>query len=117
MLGDSYFRWANATFLPPTSMSISYSNNERILLSEAGTEVGVITRLQKQVVNCVWQCTSTLKNDILQKCAVPKTTVQIGTSPVFNARARVQSCQLVDGSIYADRTDGLWVVNVQFTEV
>lgn len=117
MLTDQYFRWANENYIAPTTLSITYNNNERILLSEAGTEVGVITRLQKQVITAVWQCTSTLKNDILQKCTVPNTLIQIGTSPSFYARARVQSCQLADNSLYADRTNGLWIVQVQFTEV
>lgn len=117
MLGKDYFRWANAPFLAPTSLSIAYTNNERIMLSEAGTEVGVITRLQKQVITAVWQCTYSVKNEILQKCTAPKTMLQIGTSPSFYARARVQSCELVVNSEYADRTNGLYIVRVTFTEV
>ena len=117
MLGKDYFRWANAPFLAPTSLSISYTNNEKILLSEAGTEVGVITRLQKQVINATWQCSYAVRNEILQKCMVPKSLLQIGTSSSFYARARVQSCQLVPNSEYADRTNGLWIVQVRFTEV
>lgn len=117
MLGKDYFRWANAPYLAPTSLSISYANNERIMLSEAGTEVGVITRLQKQIISAVWQCSYSVKNDILEKCTVPKTLIQIGTSPAFYARARVQSCDLVENSEFCDRTDGLYIVRVTFTEV
>lgn len=116
MLTKNYFYWGNHSFYAPTSLQIRYTNNESIALSEAGQEIGVITRLQKRTVTATWNCSSTTKNEIKTRCMNATTSINCGDG-FFECRPRLQACNLVTNSEYADRTDGLWVVTVIFTEI
>lgn len=119
MLGK-YIKWTSGldtvTLPNPTAMTESYSNNEVISLSEAGTEIGNVTRLQKKTFTCTWNASSTLKTTLETMCAEPRSLLTIaGTSHYY--RARIISAVLVANSEWADRTNGLWTIRVTLTEV
>lgn len=119
---DTYMIWTDdedvtAMPIPSTPPSIRYSNNESISLSEAGTEIGVISRLQKKTFTVTWKLNSDWKDKIEEKCMKATSQLQFGDYPWMTVRARITSCQLAQRSEYAERTNGLWSISVTFTEV
>ncbi len=103
--------------VPSTPPTIRYTNNESISLSEAGTEIGVVTRLGKKVFTVTWVLNSAWKEKIEQKCMKPTSTLDFGEYSAMTVRARITSCALARNSEYLDRTMGLWSISVTFTEV
>lgn len=120
---NSYIKWSDTTYgdlympVPKTAPSIRYANNESISLSEAGTELGVITRLQKKTITVTWRLDSDWKDRIEEKCSCAISKLTFGDYNAMDVRARLVSCSLASGSEYVARTDGLWTIQVQFTEV
>lgn len=103
--------------VPSTPPTIRYTNNESISLSEAGTEIGVVTRLMKKTITVTWRLNSEWKNKIEEKCKNPTSQLIFGEYPEMTVRARITACQLAAQSEYAQRTMGLWSISVTFTEV
>lgn len=116
MLGDGYLTFNSVAIPNPTNMSIQFDNLENVVESEAGTELAVVTRLQKRTFSCGCKCTSTWLSKFRTMCALSSgTLVYLNESIV--CRARIEYVSLVNNSEYADRTDGLWEVTLSFTEV
>ncbi len=119
---DTYILWQDDDGfvympIPSTPPTIRYSNNESISLSEAGTEIGVVTRLQKKVFTVTWVLNSDWKDLIEEKCMKATSTLQFGEYSPMKVRARLTACNLLKRSEYLERTDGLWSMSVTFTEV
>lgn len=120
---DSYIRWTDDSYgdlympVPTSPPQIRFAQNERISLSEAGTEIGDITRLNKKTFNITWLLGSDWIDQIEAKCDLATSTLVFGTRSPMQVRARLVSEQLVKGSEYLNRTSGVWQVTVQFTEV
>lgn len=120
---NSYLRWADDTYpdlyMPPPKNppSIRYANNESISLSEAGTEIGVITRLQKKTIQITWIINSDLYEEVEKRCLRSTSIIQFGPQTPITVRARITAANLLKNSEWIRRTDGLWSVTVQFVEV
>ena len=120
---NSYLRWADDTYpdlfmpTPKNPPSIRYANNESISLSEAGTEIGVITRLQKKTIQITWIINSDLYEEVEKRCLCSTSIIQFGPQTPITVRARITAANLLKGSEWIQRTDGLWSVTVQFVEV
>jgi hypothetical protein len=116
MLGDNYFYW-DGYMTNPSSLRVTFSNNESISLSESGTEIGVITRLQKRTVTTTWACNSATRDMLLEKCKRATCSMSYGTGTGGTWRARVTNMNMADRSQYVARTDGLWTLTIVFSEV
>lgn len=116
MLGDNYFYW-DEYFQNPTSLRVNFTNNESISLSESGYEIGTVTRLEKRTVTCVWNCNSTLRDRILEKCMASTCAMHFGAGTAGTFRPRITSMNMAARSEYASRTNGCWTITVVFTEV
>jgi len=119
---DSYMLWQddeNSVYMPmpKTPPRINYSNNESISLSEAGTEIGEVTRLEKKTFSITWQLNSDWKDLIEAKCKKATSIFEFGDYRPMKVRARINSCTLYPNSEYTARTNGLWIISVTFTEV
>ena len=115
MLGRHYIS-INSTQLPnPTKFKIGYRNIENIKTSEAGDDVGTVTRLLKRTFNATYQCTSGGRDRLKAFCALNSVSMTYNGESI-TARARFVSEDLAENSEYASRTDGLWTVSVQFLE-
>lgn len=116
MLGDNYLVFENVALPNPTSLSISNQSLETVKVSVSGKDLGITTRLKKRTFACTFQCTSTWLDQLFTLCQLTHgALVYRGES--IDCRARMGGYALVQDSEYADRTDGLWNVTVNFLEV
>lgn len=115
-LGNNYLKF-NDVYIPnPESMSVDYENIENVAQSEAGTNLAIVTRLQKRTFNCTFNCTSAWLTNFKSMCGLSSgTLLWLGES--IEAMARITNAALQPYSEHADRTNGLWVITVTFTEV
>ena len=115
-LGNNYLKF-NDVFIPnPESMSVDYENIENVAQSEAGTDLAIVSRLQKRTFTCSFQCTSAWLDKFRTMCGLTSGTLTyLGES--ITAMARISNAALQPYSEHASRTNGLWVVTVTFTEV
>ena len=120
---NSYIRWYDDSFgnlympIPSTPPAIRYTNNESISLSEAGTELGTVTRLEKKTITVTWNLSSDWKDQIENRCKKATSVLEFGDYSPMRVRARLISCQLSKNSEFVERTNGLWTITVQFIEV
>lgn len=115
-LGNNYLKFNNVYIPNPESMTVDYENLENVAYSEAGTNLAIVTRLQKRTFSCTFNCTSTWLSNFKSMCGLSSgTLVWMGES--ITAMARISNAALQPYSEHASRTDGLWVVTVTFTEV
>ena len=120
---NSYIKWSDDSYgeiympCPQNMPQIRYSNNESISLSEAGTEIGVITRLQKKTFTVTWIVNSDYYEQIERRCLKATSTLVFGEHSGMTVRARITAANLIKGSEWIRRTDGLWSITVQFIEV
>lgn len=120
---NSYIRWTDDSYgdlyvpVPQNPPQIRYTNNESISLSEAGTEIGTITRLQKKTITLTMIINSDLYEQVEKKCLLATSSLLFGPQTAIKVRARITAANLLKGSEWIHRTDGLWSVTVQFTEV
>lgn len=115
-LGNNYLKFNNVYIPNPESMTVDYENLENVAYTEAGTSIGIVTRLQKRTFSCTFNCTSTWLSNFKSMCGLNSgTLLWLGES--IEAMARISNAALQPYSEHASRTDGLWVVTVTFTEV
>lgn len=116
MLGSNYLTFESMSIPNPDSFSIDYENIENVAQSEAGTDMSIVTRLQKRTFTCTFSCTSTWLSEFNTLCGLSSgTLVYLGES--ITCRARITNAAMQPYSEYADRTNGLWTLSVTFTEV
>lgn len=116
MLGSNYLKFNNVSLPNPTAFEISFQNIETIKQSVAGTDMGIVTRLQKRTFKGSWNVSSTWLNQFKSLCALSTATLKYQNEDI-TCRARIASQKLASNSEYAARTDGLWTISVTFTEV
>lgn len=116
MLGSNYLTFENVALPNPVSFAISDTNLESVSTSVAGTDMGIVTRLQKRTISCTFNCTSFWLDKIKTLCMLTQGSL-IYRGETIVCRARITGETLVADSEYADRTSGLWTVAVQFLEV
>ena len=116
MLGDNYLEFENVTLPNPATLAVSYQNLETVKSSVAGTDIGIVTRLQKRTIACTFNCTSTWLDNFKTLCNLTSGTL-VFRSESITCRARITGENLAPDSEHAQRTDGLWTVSVQFLEV
>ena len=115
-LGSEYLKFNSVDIPNPSAFNIQYENIEDVVNSEAGTELAIVTRLQKRTFSCSFDCTSTWLNKFRTMCGLSSGTL-VYLSESITCRARIEYATLAPNSEYTNRTDGLWTVTVSFTEV
>lgn len=117
MLGDNYMTIGGLQVPnPKDGIQISFTNIEQTTQSEAGTDLAVVTRLQKRTFAFTANVTSFWLEKYLTLCGLAQTTL-IFNSESITVRARVESASMVADSAYAANTDGLWTVGIKLIEV
>lgn len=101
--------------LPNGSIKPSYNNIEKISQSEAGNDIGIVTRLLKLTLDCSIKCDGHLLSKILAKGSlVDGICTYQGRS--FRARLRVKDNPYQE---YSDKIVGagcLWTVSFSIIE-
>lgn len=116
-LGTNFFKINNTPMLPPTTLSINTESIEDVTVSEAGTDLAVVTRLGKRVFTCTWEgITGALADTLESYAATASVTLQYdGTD--YTCRAREYSRELAKKSYLHATVKGYWTVNIKFTQV
>lgn len=116
MLGSNYLSFNSVSIPNPKDFNIKFQNIETVRQSEAGTDLGIVTRLQKRTFNCSFDCTSTWLAQFKAMCSLTSGTL-LYQSESITCRARITSQKLAKNSEFTARTEGLWTISVSFTEV
>lgn len=118
MLGRRYLK-INGTTIPnpvPGSFQIKFDPDETIELSEAGTELGSVRRLDKRIFSGEWHVTSFWLEVLRDFCLRRTVTLRYqGTN--YTVRARGFDPKLASNSEYTENTEGLWSLKLTFTEI
>lgn len=115
MLGNHYIKLNNQVIPNPTNFKIGYANYDNIKQSEAYTDIGTTNRLMKRTFSFSFNSTSRGAELIKTYCAMTEITITVdGTA--YHGRLRISGEDLQKDSEYCDRTQGLWVLTVTFTE-
>lgn len=118
MLGRRFLQ-INGTAIPnpvPGSFQIEYTPDEVIELSEAGTELGSVRRLNKRTFKGDWQVTSFWLEVLRDFCELRTVTLRYQGQD-YTVRARGFNPQLANNAEYVEGTEGLWTLNLTFTEI
>jgi len=118
MLGRQFLK-VNGSALPAPTVGprTRYKHIENILVSEAGTDMDDVVRLNKRTVSCTFQVSSIWRDKLLTICSNATVSLQIGSETAFNVRPRIQNGDLFDCSYNTPGTDGLYTVSINFEEV
>ena len=117
MLGKRYLS-INGTPIPnPVSgFKIQYDEDETINLSEAGTELGRVRRLNKHDFSGTWQLTSFWLKKFEEWCTM--NTITLTYQGVdYICRMRNYNPQLANNSEYTETSEGLWTIAPTMTEI
>ena len=118
MLGYRYLK-INGTAIPnpvPGTFQIEFTPDETIENSEAGTELGAVKRLDKKTFKADFQVTSFWRQFLENVCKVRTVTLNYqGTD--YTVRARGYNPKLFENSEWTEGTEGLWTINLTFTEL
>ena len=118
MLGDRFLQ-VNGTRIPnpaPGTFKITFDPIENIELSEAGTEIGSVQRLNKREFSGTWQVSSYWLGVLEGFCEL-RTVEVVYRDKAYRCRARGFDPQLFNNSEYVESSDGLWSINLTFTEI
>lgn len=115
-LGYKYLKFNSVDIPNPIQFDIMFDNIEAVAQSEAGTDLAIVTRLQKRTFTCSFQCTSTWLAEFRTMCGLSSGTL-LYQGESITCRARIETANLSPYSEHVQRTDGLWTVAVSFTEV
>lgn len=108
---ESYY-----TFPNPVTWSEEYNNIENTAMSEGGTDLVNVTRLQKRTWNGSFQV-SDYWLGIIKKCASQAQNKIQYKGETINVRTRITGSPLAQFSEYASETDGYYTVAVSFIEI
>lgn len=117
MLGRRYLKVNNVDI--PNAVNgfkYSYGEDETVSLSEAGTELVRVRRLDKLTITGTWHLTSFWKDKFEEWAKTNFVTVTF-QGEEHTCRMRDFNPQLVENSEFTEGTDGLWVVTPTFTEI
>lgn len=115
MLGK-YIKINNKTMPNPTSFSYKYNADENIFMSEAGTQMSNIRRLDRLSFSATYPCSSRLRDELIGYCQEPSVDIELeNNETVITGRLRLNGdITLVEDSEYTTGTEGLWNVPVIF---
>ena len=117
MLGYRFLKINNTPIPNPYSgFKITFTPDETINTSEAGTELVRVRRLNKRTFTGTWQLTSfwLKKFENWSNQATVTVTYQ---GEDYTCRMRGFNPTLAQNSEYSSNTDGLWTVTPTFTEI
>lgn len=117
MLGKRYLS-INGTPIPnPISgFTPTMTADETIALSEAGTEIGRVRRLDKHDFSGTWQLSSFWLKKFEEWCTMNTITLTFQGRD-YICRMRNYNPQLANNSEYVDTSDGLWTISPTITEI
>lgn len=116
MLGYKYITLDGVKIPNPSSLTENYENIEDTGISEAGTDLVAVTRLQKCSWSLTFDCSSfwlAKYKNITKKNTVP----MIYKGETFTVRARITSAALVPNSEHSTQSDGYYTVTMEITEI
>lgn len=115
-LGNNYITLNGMVIPNPKTFKISYQNMESVKTSEVGTDIVLITRLQKRTFDMQFQ-TTTFWGEKLREMAARTTEISMDfRGETIPGRFRFKDQALENGSEFISGTDGLWTGNFQFIE-
>ena len=118
MLGNRFLT-INGTAIPnpvPGSFQIKFDPDETVELSEAGTELGSVRRLDKRIFTGEWHVTA-FWLDLLKSFCTARTVTLTYQGQAYTVRARGYDPKLAANSEYTESTEGLWSLKLTFTEI
>lgn len=117
MLGKRFLKVNNERIPNPVSnFKVNFTPDEVVNISEAGTELARVRRLNKRTFSGTWNFTSFWLKKAEEWCTSPTVTVTY-QGENYTCRARDFSPVLFNNSDYTENTEGLWTVNLTFTEI
>lgn len=114
MLGQ-YLKIDGVQYPNPKKPKSKYSDVKNQNVSEAGDDLYSIVRRQKLTVDYTFQVTSTWREKILEDGKKNEVTLEIAGKE-YRGLLTVLDDELLPGSEYLRRTEGLWTVKVRFAE-
>ena len=117
MLGKRYIKINGEAIPNPVSgFKIQFEADETINLSEAGTELVRVRRLNKRKFSGTWNLTSFWLKKFETWCS--SNSVQVTyQGETYTCRMRDFAPTLADNSEYTDTSDGLWTISPTLTEI
>lgn len=116
-LGYSYLKFNNTVLPWATSNDEKPTHIETIGVSEAGTDLGIVTRLNKLTYSYSFRVTSWWKEKLFSICNLNQGTLYIGGDAGHVVRPRWNGSKLVQDSELTENTNGLYDVSINFYEV
>ena len=117
MLGYDYLKFNNTKLPWAKSDKAKPAHIETIGTSEAGTDLGIVTRLNKFTYTYNFRVSSTWYDILFNICQLAQGTLYINGDAGRVVRPRMQSKDLVKDSQLTAGTDGLYDVTINFYEV
>ena len=116
MLGKRYIKINNEGVPNPTDFDYSFDEDETVSMSEAGTELVRVRRLDKRTFKATWQVSSFWLKKFEDWCKEPTVTVTYQGND-FTCRMRGFGPKLAENSEYVETSDGLWTITLTMTEI
>ncbi len=98
----------------PGTWAPNLNPKENVFETEAGTRKSNIVRLDRLSWSCSFNCTSRMKERILNYCKLPSVICEIDGEEVEGTLRLSGPVGLVERSEYVQGTKGLWIVSVVF---
>lgn len=115
-LGRNYLTLNGVSLPNPDNWQIKYNHIESVKQSEAGDDLGIVTRLNKRTFSASFNSTSYGADKLKQICSLTTCTL-VYRGESITVRPRLNVDKLQSGSEYLSNTDGLFVVSLTLTEV
>lgn len=116
MLGKRFLQINGVAIPNPTGFSPTMTADETISLSEAGTELGRVRRLDKHEFTGTWNLTSFWLKKFEEWCTSNTITLTYQGRD-YVCRMRGYNPVLANNSEYVETSEGLWTVSPTFTEI
>lgn len=116
MLGKKYLQINGVAVPNPVSLKIDYEADETISLSEAGTELVRVRRLNKRKFSGTWNLSSFWLNKFEEWCT-SNSVMLTYQGQTYYCRMRDFNPQLVENSEYTETSEGLWTISPTLTEI
>jgi hypothetical protein len=101
---------------PVDGFGIDFDEDETVNLSEAGTELVRVRRLDKRTFKGTWHLTSFWLKKFETWCSSNTVTLTY-KGQEYLCRMRGYSPQMVKNSEYTETSDGLWKISPTLTEI
>ncbi len=116
MLGDNYIE-INGVKLTPSTFDYQIAAVETVNQSEAGTDIVITSRLAKYTFNASWTGIDSSLLDTIEGFCLENTVTLKYKEKEYTCRARGAAPRLLGKSYKYRRSDGLWDVNLTFTQI